>query len=237
VVCELKSALVRMYGKSCDEISETISPADTSTVVGIAKEIQTGDSLVSFNYDTMIERVVRNIAKLPLRHGKDLKPGTIRFAKPHGSTSWSVKDLPYSVTDGEPIVDSLGHEAVKEKWPALDPLLLGAVPLKSELIFEVQEYYHSRRVFDAVSEQWRTVANAVATAARIVVLGYSFPKEDTYGRFFINEGKAMRSEELSLSIDVFNIDPDTVKPIRELFPKACAVCFKGPVTAASFCRT
>lgn len=234
VVRELKSALVRIYGSSCDEISENISATDACTVVEIAKEIAAGDTLISFNYDTMIERVVKRIAKAPLRHGKDLRPETIRFAKPHGSTSWQVKNLPYCVTDGEPIYDSLAHEAVRCRAD-LDPLLLGAVPLKSELIFEVQEYYGSQRVFEVICEQWRTVTNAVASATRIVVLGYSFPKEDLYGRFFLNEGKAMRDDNLSLKIEVFNLSADAVEPVGELFPSASSVCFKGPISAAKFC--
>jgi hypothetical protein len=237
VVCELKSALVRMYGSSCDEISESISMKDCCTVVGIANEIEAGDTLISFNYDTIIERVVSKIAKPPLRHGSDLKPETIRFAKPHGSTSWAVKKLTHRVTGGAPILDSLAHDAVRDTWPHLDPLLLGAVPLKSELISEVQEYYRSQRVFEVVREQWITVAKAVASATRIVVLGYSFPKEDAYGRFFFNEGKAMRDDGLSLQVDVFNLNSDAVQSLGELFPNASSVCFKGPISAAKFCTT
>ncbi len=237
VVCELKSAVVRMYGSSCDEISGSISTIDTCTVVEIANEMEAGDTLISFNYDTMIERVVSRVAKAPLRHGSGLKPQAIRFAKPHGSTSWRVRSLPHRVTDGEPILGSLTHEAVMNHWPHLDPLLLGAVPLKSELISEVQEYYRSQRVFEVVREQWRTLANAVASATRIVVLGYSFPKEDMYGRFFLNEGRAMRDDGLPLRVEVFDVNPDAVQPIGELFPNAASVCFKGPVSAAKFCTT
>jgi hypothetical protein len=231
VITELKSALVRMYGRHCDQLSERIPPSDTCTIVAeVANKIQAGDTLVSFNYDTLIERVVKNIGSVPMRHGMHLEPGTIRFAKPHGSTSWSIQDLGYSVTNGAPIVDSLGHEEVEN---GVDPLLLGAVPLKSELIFEVQEYYRSRRVFEVVREHWRTVAKAVATATRIVVLGYSFPKEDIYGRFFFHEGNSMRNDELSLSIDAFSLSDEIVTTVKKLFPMASSICFKGPVTAAS----
>jgi hypothetical protein len=73
----------------------------------------------------------------------------------------------------------------------------------------------------------------VATSTRIVVLGYSFPKEDVYGRFFFNEGASMRKDGLSLSIDAFSLHDDIVTTLREIFPKA-SICFKGPVTKASF---
>ncbi|MBI3681771.1 MAG: hypothetical protein HY235_15430 [Acidobacteria bacterium] len=228
----MKSVLVRTYGRSCDELANKVSDTDSCTVVAsVAKEIKAGDSLISFNYDTVIERIVTNLKKT-LRHGKDLKPGTIRFAKPHGSGSWPIGSLDYHVTDGEPLLISLDHEEVKQRCGP-DPLLLGAVPLKSELIFEVQEYYRASRVFEVIREQWRAVANAVGTAERIVVLGYSFPKEDTYGRFFFREGMSMRKPlDLPLHVDFYSLSGDQ-KAIQEVFPTAKPICFKGPVTPAA----
>ena len=135
------------------------------------------------------------------------------------------------MTDGEPLLDSLDHEQVKQRCGP-DALLLGAVPLKSELIFEVQEYYRTGRVFEVIREQWRTVANAVGTAERIVVLGYSFPKEDTYGRFFFREGMTMRNSDLPLQVDFYNRSGDP-SAIQDVFPKANPICFKGPVTPAA----
>lgn len=232
VVSELKSAIVRMYGSCCEQFSKSIASSDCCTVVrDVAKKIEAGDTLVSFNYDTIIEQVVSTTGNVRLRHGKDLKPGTIRFAKPHGSTSWRLSYLPYALTDGNPILESLSYEDVKTGRE--DPLLLGAVPLKSELIWEVSKYYGSPRIFEVVREQWQTLANAVATATRIVILGYSFPKEDMYGRFFLNEGKALRGAELSLSIDIFSVSPETVTPVADLFPDGTAIRFMGPVTPAS----
>ena len=206
VVWELKRLLVRLYGRTCDALADDVSESDCSTVAAIARRIETGDSLISFNYDTVVERVVKNLSGKMLRHGKDLRPGTIRFAKPHGSASWIIRNLNYRLSDGEPIWDSVTEADVKL---GTDPLLLGAVPLKSELIFEVQEYYRAIRVFEVIREQWRTLANAVATAERIVVLGYSFPKEDTYGRFFFREGMSMRTPlDLPLHVDFYSLSGD-----------------------------
>jgi len=221
---ELKSALVRMYGVVCDRLADTIAPESDCTVVEIAKKIKAGDTLISFNYDTVIERLVSRIAGVRLRHGKRQVPGITQFAKPHGSTSWQTLNLPHAITEGEPILNSISYQGT-------DALLLGAVPLKSELIYEVQAYYQTPRVFEVVREQWLTLAHAVATAAEIVVLGYSFPKEDTYGRFFFHEGMAMRAEGLKLNIDVFNLNPEDLAPVARLFP-AATFRFRGPVTPA-----
>ena len=53
VVPELKSALVRMYGRSCDDLARKIPTSDDCTVATLAKEIRAGDTLISFNYDTV----------------------------------------------------------------------------------------------------------------------------------------------------------------------------------------
>ena len=95
VVRELKSLLVRMYGSSCDQLADMVSSTDPCTVATIAREIQAGDSLISFNYDTVIERIVRRLSTTELRHGKDLKSGTIRFASrmdrlPGRLDSWTI---------------------------------------------------------------------------------------------------------------------------------------------------
>jgi hypothetical protein len=232
VVRQLKSALVQVYGRPCDQLASKVSKSDSCTAVKIATEINAGDTLASFNYDTVIERIVGGLSNKELRHGKDLKAGTIRFAKPHGSASWAIGSLDYQVTDGGPVLESLDQVEVNKPCGP-DPLMLGAVPLKSELIFEVQEYYRASRVFEVIREQWRTLANAVATAERIVVLGYSFPKEDTYGRFFFREGMSMRTPlDLPLRVDFYSRSGDQ-KVILEVFPTAKPICFKGPVTPAA----
>lgn len=226
VVQQLKGALIRMYGRSCDALADRISPTDNCTALAVAKDMKAGDSLISFNYDTLVERLVGS--KTVLRHGKDLKPETIRFAKPHGSASWSIGNLPFCVTDGDPILECLDQSQ--------DALLLGAVPLKSELIYEVGEYYGARRVFEVIREQWLTVVNALQDAERVVVLGYSFPKEDLYGRFFLREAMSLRTCSKPLQVEFYNRSGDS-RSIQEVFPTANPICFKGPVTAAEIQTT
>lgn len=240
VVQELKSALLRFYGRSCDVLAESIDRDDPCTAVTIAKQMQAGDTLISFNYDTVIERVVRNVSSVRLRHGKDLDPvepsGFIRFAKPHGSASWDIIKLKHAwhrLVDGEPAMTSLDCGSVLAGEE--DPLLLGAVPLKSELIFEVAERYGARQVFDVVREQWKTLANAIKTAERVVVLGYSFPKEDMYGRFFFREGMSRRKADLPLRVEFYSRSGDC-RNIGEVFPAAESICFMGPVQPAQ-CNT
>ena len=75
--------------------------------------------------------------------------------------------------------------------------MLGAVPIKSELIFEVQRFY-GLPVFDVVVQQWKTVVTAVREAEKLIVVGYSFPREDQYGRFLFREAVRLRKNPLKL---------------------------------------
>jgi hypothetical protein len=97
-------------------------------------KLQPRDTLISFNYDTLAERLAERQG-IALRHSSDRISDAVRFAKPHGSASWNLYDLsPLKV--GLPLRDSIDEGAIKAG--ILKPLLLGAVPMKSELIREVQ---------------------------------------------------------------------------------------------------
>jgi len=224
VVGELKSALLRLYGRNCDALAERLAsdPDANCTAVRIAREVRAGDTVVSFNYDTVFERLIRRFSGVRLRHGMRLVADTIRFAKPHGSASWPIGDLRYELTQGDAVLDSCAEGE--------DPLLLGAVPIKSELIFEVAERYN-RRVFEVILEQWRTLSAAMSQVDRVVVLGYRFPPEDTYGRGFFREGLKQRPPSVGYQVDVYNRDAD-LQLVHAVFPSATSICFRGPMTAA-----
>ena len=108
--------------------------------------------------------------------------------------------------DGKPVLTSLNPTDVLKETARVDPLLLGAVPIKSELIDEVQCFYGTHRVHDVVLAHWRAVADAVRDAEGIIVLGYSFPKEDAYGRFFLREALRERSRPI-LRFEIFDLAP------------------------------
>lgn len=198
VVRELKKALLRLYGSACTEVAEQLSLDAKYTLREIIEELKPGDTLISFNYDTVVESLCHRAGK-ELFHRCAPDDKVIRFAKPHGSTSWDL--MPYDPSnrivalDGEPKrspLDALNKNAPKKR--RVDPLLLGAVPLKSELISEVQEHYATPRVYDVILSQWRAVADSIRDADKLVVLGYSFPAEDTYGKFFYREAMLERAQ-------------------------------------------
>lgn len=231
VVRELKSALLVLYGGKCDKEAANLSVEKSYALGRILQEMKPGDTLISFNYDTLVERLAQGNG-FTLLHGSGPPPeGVVRFAKPHGSASWNLHSLGHDLTDGPPAIASLDPgDAMTGR---VDPLLLGAVPIKSELIVEVQCYYHAHRVFEVILRQWRAVADAVRDADRIVVLGYSFPKEDAYGRFFLHE--AVRGRSRPLRVEYYEV-PDrkeqAVTSIASAFPIELCLSYKGAVDAA-----
>ena len=77
--------------------------------------------------------------------------------KPHGSTSSTMDRtsclLRWKLDGGTPLLKSLHPSDVDA---GREPLLFGAVPIKSELIKEVQERYQFLAIFDAITEQWHS---------------------------------------------------------------------------------
>ena len=236
---ELTQALLCLYGRTCDWVADKLPLTEDYTLGRLVKELKLGDVVVSFNYDTLFERLaVRCRPRLPLRtFSRELRRDVVNFVKPHGSTSWCLdfnkRCLFSAADDGSPLLDSLAEEDVD---CTRAPLLLGAVPIKSELIQEVQAQYGVSEVFDAVVRQWKAVVAAVSQAKAIVVLGYRFPPEDQYGRFLLAEGMRLRPKSMPVNVDYYELErcrEDTSRSILDAFRwRIGEINWKREVTAA-----
>jgi len=236
---QFKKALLKVYGQRCDQQAEQLPPNDSYTLGNILKkELQLGDQLISFNYDTVVERLARCIG-IPLRSAStENTKDAIVLVKPHGSTSWPLElptpDRPGNVTsaapDGGPLFDSLTDAHVDARQ---EPLVLGAVPIKSELIREVQRCNDTPAVFTTIQDQWKAVVKAISSADSLIIVGYSFPREDQYGRFLMQEGVRQRNGR-RLDIAFYELEdrqPQTAMQIAEVFAGCIRdLRFRGPVT-------
>jgi hypothetical protein len=197
---ELKRALLDVYGRRCDQLAGQISPNATLARL-IAESLGAGDSLISFNYDTIAERVASTRHRLTVGRSTSAR---VRLVKPHGSASWNLNcktgDVTSCTVSGEPLLDSIHSRAVCD---TIEPMVLGAVPIKSELIQEVQECARSPSVFRVVAEQWSLVVQSIKHADSIYVVGYSFPRDDQYGRFLIQEALRMRPPHRKLHVKYY----------------------------------
>jgi hypothetical protein len=235
-VQELKrQALLWLIGRRCDKAAEAIPISADYTLGDLLKnQIKTGDVVISFNWDTLIERLARRFG-ISLRHCCGAPQGFVKFAKPHGSASWPLSASALSaMIDGEPLLDSLAEDFQN------DPLVLGAVPIKSELLREVQRcHLPGEIVFTVIMHQWRGVVEAVRDADQLVVVGYSFPKEDQYGRFLFQEGLRLRGTNPIRRIEYYNTTAESRASILDVFGHVgTEVVWKGPVTCSCVrCQT
>jgi hypothetical protein len=235
----VKKALLDVFGSRCDALAATMKPS--WTVPRLVKNLKSGDYLISFNYDRLAEQYALNegillepASRLPIGIGSLIRgliaPNNIVLAKPHGSASWNMFKHPI---DDDPALPSILSANVV---PAqVEPLLLGAVPIKSELIREVQ--CNNRDVFNLVMRHWLVLCYAVATCQTLVVAGYSFPKEDLYGRFLFEEAIRFREDWKTgpLRVELYEHQKAEALVAREIVRmlKPHTLVLRGPVKGAS----
>ncbi len=227
---ELKRALVRLCGTEAVDAARKVYEKTPCTIVDVLlKQVKPRDVIVSFNWDTLVERLAKKF-RLKLIHRPGRPSNKIKFVKPHGSLSWRIGTIRPNQLNGRPLLDPLPECSIVPGITDTEPLMLGAVPMKSELISEVQKCY-APHVFEIIMSQWRAVVEAVRDADTIVVLGYGFPKEDEYGRFFFKEGMRQRHKRLK-SVEYYNVSRESERAIREVFGEEPKVVWKGKVTPA-----
>jgi hypothetical protein len=228
-VRELKErALLSLIGRSCDKAADALPVAADYTLGDILKnQIQPGDVVISFNWDTVLERLAPRFEK-NFQHRWCAATDVVRFAKPHGSASWALSSPPPAVFDGAPLLESLAEDMKN------NPFVLGAVPIKSELLREVQKCHSPGEiVFKVIMHQWGVVVDAVRDADELVVVGYSFPKEDLYGRFLFQEGLRQRRTKSLRRVEYYNTSAKSGTSILEVFgAEGTEVVWKGRVTCS-----
>jgi hypothetical protein len=216
-VPDLKRALLRIYGRDLDREVEKLAVSDKYTLGGLLKRVCPGDVLISFNYDTVVERLAGKFGYDLRGYCGYFRRDVVNFVKPHGSTSWCLdlreKRVTSAKDDGSPLLNSMSEDDVCRKK---EPLVLGAVPIKSELLSEIQWHYGVYEVHEVVMRQWKAVVAALRQAELLVVVGYSFPKEDQYGMFLFGEG--MRDRPKPLKVEFYD-KCDKTKAVEEALSK------------------
>lgn len=231
---QLKKALLEVYGTRCDQAADGLPLTDSYTLGRLFKKtLEPGDVLISFNYDTIAERLAYRFGQMLQSVCAQKRKNAIVFAKPHGSTSWTLDlctgRVTSSATDGAPLRDSLALEDVDA---CREPLFLGTVPIKSELIREVQTC--TPDVFNTITKHWRAVVKAVRDSDRLIIVGYSFPYEDQYGRFLIQEGMRLRGNKRAPTIELYELQEkecERAQAIRDTFGCHLRIAFRGEVAS------
>lgn len=228
----------------------------------VAKWHEKHTTVITLNYDTLIERVAGGI-RVPEPDGEmreltawDLYPrylvdaatrgasnwgaapvGTLRLLKLHGSTNWYYSGQPDF--HGENILYARTSAlAASEDAAVVEARHLAAVADKEALIIppvtEKATYFRN----ETVGRLWWEAAQALRAATRVVVIGYSLPQSDLGMRAFL--GTVVRKS----GCEIFVVDKDASVPeryrdlLRSSEIKGVFVCRDEPVRklAAAYCE-
>jgi len=215
---EMRKALLDVYGRTGARVRR--NGHKSQTVRTLLRKARPGDVVVSFNYDLLVEQVAAeagvHLVQAPCERCRG-KHRCVQLVKPHGSLAWRVERLDgqarvrWRSATGEPLLRALSNHQVSER---LQPLVLGVVPIKSELLREVEEAHHSAEVHEAIVRQWRAAVDAARRADEIAVVGYSFPPEDQYGSFLFYE--ATRSRRQKPVVAFYELEASAFEVARRL---------------------
>lgn len=237
----LHAALVAVYGElELERVRSAHDAGHPFTLSDELRRVTNGDVVVSFNWDVLVESLLlHHLRNTPstrvVQAPHKVLERCVEFAKPHGSFAWNRYDLGANddnmgpklgpiPTPAEVLWTEHEHEFRKKK----EPLLLGAVPIKSELIAEVDGPQHA-----VVMAQWATFLRGLTESDEICVLGYSFPKEDAYGRFLMREAIRRRTRPIK-RVDLhevpgrFPVVRDAIVEVLGVSPRD--VADRGPMT-------
>src|ERR1019366_8619457 len=235
---DFHKALLDAYSLTADERAALAEADAEFTLKTILRPLDSGDALISFNWDTAAERVAKTL-NLDLASAHESR---IRLIKPHGSLSWrhcaakpgSQECAVHWSDNGAPLLEPMNpcdvvpHDGGQNAH-FCEPLVLGAVPIKSELLREVQREHAG--VYERVADQWAEVVRAITHASELVVAGYGFPPEDGYGHFLLREAAGRRGRT-PLSIVYYSLPIDRAKveaSMRDIFGDDVNYRFAGCV--------
>ena len=210
--------------------SKSITPAWLSELIETWHHKQA--TVISLNYDTLIERTAKNVrvsdkvkrilakqmyppyfADVQARSGVGLwgegKIDTFLFLKLHGSINWY-----YSGRDdfwGETILYSedlpSGHEVWQEKC-FRRPQSQDKEPLIIPPVLEKTTYFNN----ETVKKLWQEAGFELKNATRVYIVGYSLPTSDIGMLFFFKN----HSPENSTPVHVIDINQELVNRYRSL---------------------
>jgi hypothetical protein len=234
---DLRKAILNIYSFK-EEINQICTSRKDFTLKLELRELRRGDALISFNWDTLAENIVMKMLWKNLVQVPDPDSGRhIRLIKPHGSVSWVHKsDGNVIFQEGsKTLLSPMTEKDVHNGHNGAEPLVLGTVPVKSELLREIQKCHP--KVFETISYQWSETLKVISQAEEVVVLGYSFPKEDTYGRFLLQEAvrKRLKNDELP-KVRYYALPDDRCKiekAFREIFSNKVNYKYMGKVNGPS----
>ena len=236
VSTQLHKAILDAYAFA-EDIGRICSAPSEYALKSVLAKLLPGETLISFNWDTLAETILCDVlgAKV-VQVPHAASPERIRLAKPHGSLSWvhrNAEPILYRDETRLRLIAMSPAEVYSGMPGSCQPLILGALPIKSELLDEVQTTEPG--LHDLIVGQWTEVMDAISRCTELIIVGYRFPPEDEYGRFLLREAVKKRAAGLPLSLRYFSLARDREvfeRAFRDVFGSSVSYSYCGEVTTA-----
>ncbi len=200
---------VKLLTKAIERHSSKIRLNDGSPLRRFAQALQPDDTVVTFNWDTILEK---QLTELDVAFSLDpFGDSNIKILKLHGSLSWVLldgrstpKNMEYFFTLNEE--DRLlcsGDHSVLDTWLPLDrsPYIVTPIAQKRPL-----DLGFMKRL-------WVHAFDCLAQSSAIAVIGYSIPNEDYHARALLREG-FYTAQKAGLDPSITVINPDESSGMR-----------------------
>jgi hypothetical protein len=166
------------------------------------------DTIITFNYDLLIEQALRNL-RIPFEYGfrselpeydsssfcsRDSNSREIGLLKLHGSLNWAVREHA-----GDKMTVFGTYDAIRKQ--NLNPMLL---PPTWQKVFRPQ-----------LSEVWDMAVQELRDATRITILGYSMPATDLHFKYLLAAG--LEANNSIRQIWTVNVDRDLPTRFSNVF--------------------
>lgn len=223
----------------CDVILKSNGQADLTPIRRWAEKIEAGDSVVTFNYDTLVERALTEVEK-DWNHGFDKakRNAEVTVCKLHGSIDWIVAhrsecfsncDLLFEKQNANQSKQNTGHveddyrlwrcrtTEQLEEWVFERDLQLipSRVAPRTVGIAGLGAYKQLHQI-PGLGQAWTCGMRAIYESDRVVVVGFSMSDFDAMAQMQFGVIARKRQEE-GRPLNVTVIDPVAGKRTKERF--------------------
>lgn len=199
---QYKSSLRLLTDCIAEKSERAINEGKDKSIEIFIKNVSDNDTIITFNWDTLIEKYL-------MKHKKTINlvgdlSGGVTLLKLHGSLSWQC--LPndrehfypeyfLTLSEEERLICRKDHDYM-DLWDALNSLPHIITPIRNKTPLQS----------DFIKKIWHEAFNALIQAEKILIIGYSLPPEDSHARALLRSSiqisKSNRPESL------FLIDPN-----------------------------
>lgn len=225
----------------CDVILESDTQADITPIKRWAENVRAGDSVVTFNYDTLVERALSEVKKT-WNHGLGEGNGEIMVCKLHGSIDWIVAhrrfghfsklDLLFdkdNANRANPSDQNTGHveddcrlwrcrtrNQLQEWVSGRDLQLVPAEASPKTIGIAGLGAYKQLHQIPGLGHVWTRGMRAIYEADHVVVVGFSMSEFDAMAQMQFGEIARQRSEK-GRPLNVTVIDPSENEITQDRF--------------------